>query len=335
MSRIKPLANDKRVSSFEILAYSVISTLYPGANSQLLEHVSASLALKYQVFLYRQGRERQDRVLPLQLDIRKRPSLLESTNREEFLTDPEIVPHPKRDRQEAKGGQAQLSIFSSAFYARELHKQVSETRALETPLPPTTPIRTGSVNCSPPQAITDDAQYAKCEWCLEDHPANMFKTPSEWRRHVQKDWTPYVCISEQCANITPVPSFATSFEWERHMQTQHGDDWPRTIYKPLTWICDLDHPGTDETDTPRFTTDAELVRHIEKSHKDIESDEIQIMARHNTVLLNRPIDVCPFCCYTIEYDAKTENAAADASEIQKTDPATIVSKVSKYLCDIP
>ncbi|TRX88066.1 hypothetical protein FHL15_011016 [Xylaria flabelliformis] len=157
------------------------------------------------------------------------------------------------DMQEAKGGQAKTSIFSSAFDTRVFRKQFLETRTLETPLPPKTSIRIGSVNYSPPQAINGDAWDAKCEWCLEDHPASMLKTPLEWR-------------------------------------------------------------------------------HVEKSHKEVATDEIQTMARHNTVLINRPTGVCPFCCYTIEYDARTENAAADASEIQKTDPDTTVSK---HLCDIP
>ncbi|KAI0543370.1 hypothetical protein F4679DRAFT_590548 [Xylaria curta] len=332
MSRIKPLADDKRVSSFEILAYSVISTLYPGANSQLLEHVSASLALKYQVFLYRQGRERRYRVFPSQLVMPH----LRSANRQESQTDLDNPPGPKLDRRGAKGGQVQSSIISSTFDAREFNKQVFETQtAPETPLPPTMSIRTGSVNYPPPQAVSDDAKYAKCEWCLENHPASMFKTPSEWRRHVQKDWTPYVCISEQCANITPVPSFARSSEWERHMQVQHGDDWPRTIYKPLTWICDLDHPVTNETETPRFASDTELAKHIMKSHEGIDSDEIQIMARHNTVVLNRPADVCPFCCYTIEAEAKTKNATTDTSEVQKTQPdIKTVVRVLYYLYNI-
>ncbi|KAI0184384.1 kinase-like domain-containing protein [Xylaria flabelliformis] len=119
------------------------------------------------------------------------------------------------------------------------------------------------------------------------------------------------------------------------MQAQHGDAWPRTIYKPLTWICDLDHPGTNETETLRFTTDTDLARHIRKSHKEIDSDEMQIMTRHNSVLLNRPADVCPFCCYTIEYNAKTKNAATDESEVQKTHPDVTVPDALKNLYDIP
>lgn len=146
------------------------------------------------------------------------------------------------------------------------------------------------------------------------------------RRHVQKDWKPYVCISEQCAKLTPVPSFTESSKWETHMWAKHGKDWSRTVYKPPTWICDLDHPGMNEAKTPRFTTDEKLASHVRKSHEDITSDEIQLMVRYNTVSLNRAAGVCPFCCYTIKDDTKPKNAVVTASRIETTIPNITISK---------
>ncbi|KAI0533751.1 hypothetical protein GGR58DRAFT_96693 [Xylaria digitata] len=116
------------------------------------------------------------------------------------------------------------------------------------------------------------------------------------------------------------------------MRTRHADDWSCTVYKPATWICDLDHPDMDEEDTPRFTNGTELARHVEESHKEITPDDIQTMIRHNSVLLNRPANVCPFCCYNIEDDAKPKNVAGGVSRVGKT---SLSITISKDLYDIP
>ncbi|KAI1362820.1 hypothetical protein F5Y08DRAFT_259123 [Xylaria arbuscula] len=110
------------------------------------------------------------------------------------------------------------------------------------------------------------------------------------------------------------------------MQAQHGDDWPRTVYKQPTWICDLEHPGMDGVETPCFPTDAGLVTHIQESHEGISSDEIQTMVRYNTVLLRRATDVCPFCCYTVEDDPERENVAAGWSGDELTASQSATSR---------
>ena len=113
------------------------------------------------------------------------------------------------------------------------------------------------------------------------------------------------------------------------MQAQHGEDWSRTVYKSPTWICDLEHPGMDDVQTPRFDTDDKLACHVRESHEEITSDEIRAMVRHNSVLLKRAADVCPFCCYIVEGDAaepEKKSATVATSGIETTGSNIGVSK---------
>ncbi|KAJ3576683.1 hypothetical protein NPX13_g3623 [Xylaria arbuscula] len=327
MSRIKPLSKDLRVSSFEKLTYSIIANLYRSANPRLLEHVSASLALKYQIIIYRQGREKKYHALPGQHDVQNPPPPTAHAYRQERKAELKAASRPQAGKQETTAGQVQSSTISSTFDEQAFKQQLQQTHKAPGLLPPSvTTVHMGSANCPPQPIIPDDAKYAKCEWCLESLPASLFKTQPEWRKHVKRDWNPYICISEDCANLTPVPSFAKASEWERHMQAQHGDDWPRTVYKQPTWICDLEHPGMDGVETPCFTTDAGLVTHIQESHEGISSDEIQTMVRYNTVLLSRAADVCLFCGYTVEDDPERENVAAGSSGDELTASQSATSR---------
>lgn len=152
MVRVRSLANDKSISSFEVLAYSIATTLYPRANHRLLEHVSASLATNYKTTPCRQDRERTYIERPWQQKMHKLCLSPGPVGREVPPTEPKS---PRK------------------------YSQVVTTP--DASLPPTTSIQTESASHPSPQAILDGAEYATCEWCLENHSANMFNTPSEWK----------------------------------------------------------------------------------------------------------------------------------------------------------
>lgn len=183
--RMQPLTNDKRVSSFETLACSIASTLYPCANPRLLEHVSARLALNYQMILYLQDQDKQHRVDPILMQQQKRDQPIPHSrplSREVAPPEPKSLPRPESHAQKPKQERARSSIISSTFDEREFNKHHSRVEAIpEAPLPPTISIPAGCINYPPPQTIPDTVKYPICQWCLESHPANMFKTPVEWR----------------------------------------------------------------------------------------------------------------------------------------------------------
>lgn len=181
MSRIKPFAKDERVSSFEILAHSVLESLYPGANPRLLEHVSGSLAQKYQVILYRHGRDRQYRSLswrPKATAIREQPISRDDDYRIKATPSWRNTLRPAiRDSKSAEP-----SVRSSTFDEDEFNKNLPQTTLeLERHPPPTTSVQAGFASYLPPQTVPDGDKPANCQWCFEEHPAEMFRTPRLWR----------------------------------------------------------------------------------------------------------------------------------------------------------
>ncbi|KAI1169868.1 hypothetical protein F4777DRAFT_571592 [Nemania sp. FL0916] len=333
MPRITSLSNDDPVGSFERLAYHLIVTLYPGANPRLLSHISASLAERYQVILDRHSRDKQSHVLPSQDNSFDLPVYPELLHREETQSDLTNSPILESHRSKAETSRVQPTIISFGSDKQEPKNQDTQKQKTPATLPPpqVASIHTSRVATYPlPQTIPDDAEYAKCEWCLESHPISLFKTSSEWRRHMQKDWYPFICLSEYCANLTPVPSFSKFHDWEQHMRVQHGDNWSQTVYKPPTWVCNLDHSDKDKPGLLFFPTHSGLADHVRESHDGITSEEIHRMRRYSVMSLSRAADVCPLCCYTIEDDSKPKDLAADIAH--KATTFNIVT--SKGLYDI-
>ncbi|KAF7556151.1 hypothetical protein G7Z17_g1657 [Cylindrodendrum hubeiense] len=175
ISRTKAFANDDRVSSFEILAYSVLESMYPNANSQLLEHVTRSLASKYKEFVYRKERGKQ-----------YRPSFNPKRRPTPATGDPRIDAIPLRRPGSHRppihaNNYIQPSVRSSAFDETEFNKnQHLAVPALEDYSRLTTSIQTGLASYLPPQIIPEGDKHANCDWCLENRPAEMFNTPSKW-----------------------------------------------------------------------------------------------------------------------------------------------------------
>lgn len=183
MSRTRRLANDDRVGSFERMAYSVLNSFYPNANPQLLERINASLSTTYQELIYRKGRLKDYRGVSWQSDEKEEtvqnvhpqpeeetPANTISSLAKEVSTKPKPI---YTDSKIAPSG-IQSSTFSEGEFKKN-YQPTSETASN------TTSLHLGFASCPPPPTIQKGADYASCDWCLENHPVVMFKTQKDWR----------------------------------------------------------------------------------------------------------------------------------------------------------
>jgi hypothetical protein len=100
---------------------------------------------------------------------------------------------------------------------------------------------------------------------------------------------PFACLSEECKE--PPKLFSSEVDWISHMTKAHGGEWPREMYKPTQWFCDVDHPNT-----LYFPYDQELVQHLRDTHSGTFNEtQIATVLSQNTLSTPRDRHVCPLC----------------------------------------
>jgi len=100
---------------------------------------------------------------------------------------------------------------------------------------------------------------------------------------------PFACLSEECKE--PPKLFGSEVDWRSHMIEAHGGEWPREMYKPTQWFCDVDHP-----DTLYFPHDQELAQHLRDTHSGTFSEaQIPTVLSQNTLSAPRDRHACPLC----------------------------------------
>ncbi|KAK6358091.1 hypothetical protein TWF730_007446 [Orbilia blumenaviensis] len=102
-------------------------------------------------------------------------------------------------------------------------------------------IQLGKVSYPQASGSKDRSNYRTCEWCLERHPNALFDNKKQWSAHLDKDFEPYVCLSESCMDGIKLPSFATFKEWFHHMNALHTVRWQQEIHRPIFWVCNFKH----------------------------------------------------------------------------------------------
>ncbi|QYT03040.1 hypothetical protein H0G86_010015 [Trichoderma simmonsii] len=144
-----------------------------------------------------------------------------------------------------------------------------------------------------------DVELVVCEWCAQPLSGEDLD-PAIWRRHVDRDLEPYMCLSEGCAESSA--GFSAFEDWSNHMQT-HGQRWHQDVYLMPSWICAI-----CEDDHYAFGDPENLLSHMQETHiGQFSAEQIQIISRRSKISRRRSLNECPLCCFQIrDIDLETK-----------------------------
>ncbi|KAF3228323.1 hypothetical protein TWF106_007355 [Orbilia oligospora] len=299
-ARIRSFAEQSNLSAFENLARLVVDTLYPGANESLRIQLARSMFETCASVLYKRSHQ-QKMNTPRLIQEPRVPTVNEEPQ--------ETAPHADKMKTLSISDPLSLDVQKSPHRAN----QIGESTALESVPSALDSLRTkvlkkmldspskiesdcgissvqvGKVTYPrPPQ--TGDSDYRTCEWCLKLHPRSLFEDTKHWSAHIDKDFEPYVCLSESCMNEKTLPCYATFREWLQHMNTVHTTIWQQEIHKPVFWACSFQHS------TQYFNTLEELHKHMKECYPDKFATGLYTIAKNSHIKRPRSRKICPLCC---------------------------------------
>jgi hypothetical protein len=139
-----------------------------------------------------------------------------------------------------------------------------------------------------------------------------------YRKHVDDDLMPYVCISEKCCEH--IQTFSTFRSWYGHIISQHGLLWHQEAHPSSSWVCPVCQDRTDH-----FKTAGDLYIHMQATHPFSET-QLEAIVHMSRILVRRRPDVCPLCCLRVEDDEVTQAKSKRAPELDATKQAADLGK---------
>ncbi|KAF3231960.1 hypothetical protein TWF191_003936 [Orbilia oligospora] len=159
-------------------------------------------------------------------------------------------------------------------------------------------IQLGKVSYPRASGGKDASSYRTCEWCLERHPPALFDNKKQWSAHLDKDFEPYVCLSESCMAEIQLPSFATFKEWFNHMNALHTVRWQQEIHRPIFWVCNFNHKNE------YFSNQEELHEHMKQCYPNTLTAGLPAIVKNSHMKRSRSHNVCPLCCRDLVQDKR-------------------------------
>ncbi|KAL6796745.1 hypothetical protein J3E68DRAFT_401724 [Trichoderma sp. SZMC 28012] len=252
ISRVRAFSAKKSDSSLENTSYLVIRHLYPEAPLSLQRLLGQSILERHYNMEYR-------REHPIQ-------------------TDKRII-----SQSGSKPSTLQTDEFNHRLEPRKQSPPLSTVPT--TPLVPTEDISYPQ----PPRPLGDgNPSWATCHWCSESYPYNKFQDKSWWRRHVDHDFQPYICLFDTCPYS---PGFDSFSSWAEHMEKHHSPNWIAKINSKAIWRCKIGHELPE-----LFDDEASLRDHMRKHHLDSYTEhQLGRIARRGSIRIPGSQDICPIC----------------------------------------
>ncbi|RMJ06561.1 hypothetical protein CDV36_013840 [Fusarium kuroshium] len=144
----------------------------------------------------------------------------------------------------------------------------------------------GDLNDYPEPPTHDQwSQDPTCPTCWRQLKKSELRG-NKWRRHVDTDFEPYICISEDCRK--PLQFFTDLSLWENHMRNKHSANWTQLVHKPTIWICDYEHDDEEFHDHEAFQ------EHLHTQHSDLNEAERKAFTTAMERVEARPKHICLF-----------------------------------------
>ncbi|KAK6329983.1 hypothetical protein TWF718_003410 [Orbilia javanica] len=346
--RIKEFENESNLTVFENCAKSAINTLYQDCHGNLREQLIRSMVEIHASILYKRSHQQKLNVT------RAAPAPSMPTIHEDFNTytphqpnikisdtaglSSHILPNTsveiptagkgdrRYERPESRPSTLNSSLRQSVIQRKLRNAHMTESRCAASS------IQLGSVTYPAPNPQgKDNRDFLLCRWCSEFHPATLFNDARKWSVHMDKDFEPYVCISERCANKERLPRYKTFKEWLAHMNGVHSMRWAQEIHKPTKWVCSIGHK------TEFFGTAEALSHHAKEFHLDgFTEAELQAIVNYSYAQYPRDRRICPLCCRDLVSEKRRKEVPSITSKRLKllgdgSDEATAVSTTQSVL----
>ncbi|KAL6898351.1 hypothetical protein GGI43DRAFT_92415 [Trichoderma evansii] len=294
-------SKDQNVDSFAFLCKNAIETLYPGAHQSLKDYLSKSMItrvarIRLSSSRHQSHRARQDG-LPTAEEI---PSKEPQINVHTSLPEKTIM-----DSDESR-----LQKMPNAFPKSDVSTVDSQLRQPDdtsTKAYKASSIQVKLGNYPRLPGKDGDNNIISCPWCGE--PLDRKKlTETDWRQHIDRDFKPYICLSEECPDLHP--SYPTFNEWNRHMEL-HNWRWYQQAYSTPSWWCTFCGPNHDVYTSPKA-----LYSHLSEIHRgNFTREQLQAISRQSKVERPRAWNECFLCCFTIdEQESKDESTVSKRQE---------------------
>ncbi|OQV05946.1 Ankyrin repeat-containing protein [Cladophialophora immunda] len=308
------------VDSFKELAGTFLRSLYPDANYELLDLLSRSMAERFDKVSSRQGRQavlqerRQKVTSPLQ-------PIIEEEEANERLVAKARMPSELRRRllagklprsmpvqREQNSLPSEVSSIDRQVFQQKMKSGSSNASSRHKE---TLSIQISQVGYPKAPQANNDSGYLTCEWCFETRERRYFEG-EKWRKHVDEDLRPYVCISERCSD--PICSFSSFTKWQAHMHLEHGLSWHQHVYPAPSWVCAVCHDVLGGFHAPE-----ELYKHLKEEHPFTEA-QLEAIVRQSRVHVRRRPELCPLCCLPVEDDPVSSSKSAAAQQRKVMNP---------------
>ncbi|KKZ61101.1 hypothetical protein EMCG_04297 [[Emmonsia] crescens] len=279
-------ANHPDFVPFNRLCSQSVRMLYPYAHSGLKDRLIASMTRRYAEIFHPKSRQSTLQSLPTDL------SMPTTINEEPGGSNEDQV---SNKTEMARGIQENPTIASQSdltcINAEQAQGILNHLPTAASRFQQTSSSQFHQENYpKPPEKNNTDT--INCEWCSAVLAKETLE-PRNWRRHVDGDLTPYLCIADECTE--PHPQFSEFDDWFNHMQG-HGQHWHQEIYQARVWMC----PACKYNQNV-FADSHHLLVHLQKYHTEhFTAHQIEAISRQSVLYISRARNNCLLCGYKIE-----------------------------------
>uniref|UniRef100_A0A8H7KEP0 C2H2-type domain-containing protein n=1 Tax=Bionectria ochroleuca TaxID=29856 RepID=A0A8H7KEP0_BIOOC len=313
-SRVKAFTAKSSTTSLEKITALIVSNLHPGASTDLQKLLSRSILDRYFRLKYKQQHQRhlsQRRATP---KIDEGDLVLNTRNEKTVEVQPKVLPiRTPRDSKElapskSHGERSKPSTLQESQVLNAIGDIEARSVATSASTVPMTDIRYPK----PPKPESPWAGLTSCDWCAMAFENAKFKDPRWWRKHVDHDLKPYICLAKECLD-TEV-AFGRYSAWRSHMNEAHSTSWIKNVCTETQWKCDFDDIMHRDEES--------LKTHMKDSHQDLLTEEqIAEVASWSAIPVQPDTERCPLC----QYSPLAEPDIPSASD-EELKPSTSQSK---------
>ncbi|KAI1358848.1 hypothetical protein F5Y08DRAFT_320925 [Xylaria arbuscula] len=296
--RVQQFAATLDLGPFQHLCITAVQILYPNAHQSLKDFLSKWMTKRYAEMLfvkYRQNKlkaRRDPRTVLAPIPEDSSSELQSSTHISHIMNivqDPVMINTPGVSTLPARSDLSSVNI--QQIRSRPHAPDEASTKRYKT-----SSIQISRGNYPRPPITDGESSLRTCPWCFKLLDKTL--SESDWRRHIDEDFKPYVCLAEECSQAHP--SYPTFDEWFKHMGL-HSNRWNERVYLTPSWVCTICEDNWETYNSPQA-----LSSHIKECHTHkFSSEDIQLISRQSKTDKPRSSNECLLCHFVVDHPQKT------------------------------